>query len=280
MSKLGRLVRYATPEELKIAEDIVREQEQFIVYTNLSRRLEGKTSSLSERKQNPNDTFKRHGLNWMIALAKVELGAMLAGFTSHTKPFQVIPPTRYEIHAYREILLDGLRTHYWALKKDPVIRNYRKTGLPDNQLLAYNRRMNVASQFFFAVQDVGFPQPQLIQLPDIKVIAATLNVHSLTLMFMLSRELGQMETRTISSSVIGASCALRAAQPELQQMGIGSQRVTSAVGTPKLADYLALLDPTMVTIPRRSSQRSTVQANSRSQTLRNRLRNRSRIKRK
>ena len=121
LKRLDRFVKTSSPEEISIANAIVQEEDQFIVYTNLSQHFEGEAS-------------KRHGLDWMIALAKVELGAMLAGFTSHRNPFRAVSPTHYESDAYGNILIDGFQTHFRSLAKDPAVQNYRNAGLPGKPL--------------------------------------------------------------------------------------------------------------------------------------------------
>jgi hypothetical protein len=105
-----------------------------------------------------------------MGLARVELGAMVAGFTGQREPFAVVPPTRIELAAYGELLLDGARTHYWSLANDPVAGMYwsyrarpvtggdRERGRPEideTQAIAYGRRAALAREFVRAVQLLG-----------------------------------------------------------------------------------------------------------------------------
>ncbi len=162
LSILDALANRLSPEELKVLEDIVQERDEFSVYTNISRRLERGAGPLSEPAI-PGDDFNRRGLGWMMALARVELGAMVAGFTDRPKPFAVLPPTRYEYAPFQEMMLDGLRTHYHALQNDPVTGYYwsLRAGRPatleinEMQAIAYSRRVAIALEFAEAIQQMG-----------------------------------------------------------------------------------------------------------------------------
>ena len=153
---LDKFVEEATIAEFEAAEEVIRSQGAFRLDTNLSRKIEG-PSTLSERSPNPRDDFSRHGLEWMLALARVELGAMLAGFTSHAEPFLSLAPTTFKQErvktvpfgtaAYGELLMDGLRAHYWSIVREDLIANYYNTGVPENHLLTYGRRAIIGRQF-------------------------------------------------------------------------------------------------------------------------------------
>jgi hypothetical protein len=151
LRQFDKFVADATSKELEIADEIIREQPQFIVHTNLSSRIE-KPGSLSEQDSKE---VEQHGLAWMMSLARIEVGAMLAGFTSIPKPFGALPPTNLEVEQYRELVTDGLRTHYWALRKDRRVIKYWQSGyesikyaaMTPTGLIAYIRRSGVALQF-------------------------------------------------------------------------------------------------------------------------------------
>ena len=78
--KLAAMAKY---EEMNAIDEIIKSEPEFTIYTNLSRALEQGRSSLGEKPNGPSDDFARKGFRWITALARVELGAMLAGFTEH-----------------------------------------------------------------------------------------------------------------------------------------------------------------------------------------------------
>ncbi|MBW3598372.1 MAG: hypothetical protein KY475_14005 [Planctomycetes bacterium] len=176
LALLDPLLNSVNEAELQVIEQIVKDRDEFAVYTNLSRRLEAAPSSLSElESQGP---VERRGLAWMMALARVELGAMAAGFTEHPRPFAMIAPSQYEAPAYLELLLDGARTHVLALRNDPAAQYYASMrgrsvtvreavygpsgqGTPqtaaanEQRALAYARRVVVADEFIKAAAKFG-----------------------------------------------------------------------------------------------------------------------------
>jgi len=145
LSYLDRLVRTASPEELKVMDAIVREDPQYAIYVNLSRGF--KQAGRSTLSSPPEDDvkFRRHGLAWLIALARVEMGAMLAGFTPSRDPFALVRPAAYDADEYGEIVLDSMRAHVWSIDGDPLVT--RIASMNDVTALGYERRLTVALRF-------------------------------------------------------------------------------------------------------------------------------------
>ena len=73
LANLTKFVDNATPDEVDLAEQIVRERDDLVVYTNVSRRVEKEPGALSEPPQGAADNFERRGLAWLMGLARVEL---------------------------------------------------------------------------------------------------------------------------------------------------------------------------------------------------------------
>lgn len=167
LQNFDRLLNVASAEELAVAEEIIKDRDEFIVHTNLSRRYEDDFARAAKGDR------ARRGLGWIMALARVELGAMRAGFTDERNPFERVRPSRYELPQYAEIMFDSARTHYLALGKDPIAHRYaRWNGAPitpgrsdprtrvlaEQQAIAYARRTVIASQFAHAVEKLGRSQ--------------------------------------------------------------------------------------------------------------------------
>jgi hypothetical protein len=175
LTNLELFIASATPEELELAEQIVGERDDLAVFTNVSRRVEKEPSALSERAEGPADTFERRGLGWLMALARVELGTLIAGFDDHKTPMTASRPTQFELDEYREMVEDSLRTHYWALRADPIVkviqqRRGRTQRLPldETVLIAYYRRVWIALQLartasLLDASGAGSPRQTLLQ---------------------------------------------------------------------------------------------------------------------
>jgi len=183
LAQFDRLLNAISPEELQIVEEIVRSREEFVVYTNVSRPLETEASTLSEVGGRPGDDFRRHGLAWLVALARVELGAMAAGFTDQEDPFALVRPGQFELAAYIELLADGMRSHYWALRADRVARNPRGAGLTDSQAIAYVRRVHLATSFLRAFRDRARASLTPAQLTELRRWERGLEQLNQTLLF-------------------------------------------------------------------------------------------------
>lgn len=155
IQNLDRLIRQLSPAELATVNQMVAERDEFTVFTNLARRWQPEFGPLSEPREQPEDDFARRGLDWVIALARVELGAMLAGFAGNTSPFELLSPSPFELHAYRELILDGARSHYWALNHDPALPMVRKQPPTNPLVLSYSRRALMTQAFLRAAIQLG-----------------------------------------------------------------------------------------------------------------------------
>lgn len=163
-----RLLENCTKEELVIVDEILKSRREFTIYTNLSRTFSNGTSVLDELPTRLGDDFRRQGLAWVMALARVEYGAIMAGFTSTPNPFQEMQPTPFEMQAYLELLADGLRCHYWALVNDSVAQRPRQAGLTPSQAITYVRRVHLTRSFLTSIMNYAKPDLAPAQISELK----------------------------------------------------------------------------------------------------------------
>ena len=168
ISRFDKLVSMSTEEELDAFNGIVESQDELAIFTNLSRRVQRGPSSLVAKKQDPNDNFERRGLAWLMALARVELGATLAGFTDHKRPFLIVAGNGYGQQEYKELLQDGMRMHYWSLADDSGMQRLRNKRVPDRESLAYVRRLTVAQSFLQAAFEIAATKYSAVQLVELR----------------------------------------------------------------------------------------------------------------
>lgn len=167
LQHLDGLARSATATELDAIDTIVKSEPEFTVFTNLARRLEQGRSTLFEQPEQAGDDFSRRGIRWVTALARVELGAMLAGYTEHPNPFAAVAGAGYDAAEFRELILDGAKMHYWSLSGDAEMKRVFDRFAPDSRTLAYIRRLNVGNAFVSAagvVGNFGLDTPQAAEL--------------------------------------------------------------------------------------------------------------------
>jgi hypothetical protein len=150
-----RLLEVCTLGERQGLEESIASDDRLIVHSYLSRKYEkftqGSTLQMQpEKSADPRakDAYERRGLSWVMALAKVELGAMqamrranewkarfepLAGQTEFNfasgfdiywdqipnagrhAVFELAPPNEFDRFAFAEVMLDGIRAEYYAI---------------------------------------------------------------------------------------------------------------------------------------------------------------------
>lgn len=169
---LDSLVRMSSPEEVTVYDELIRERPELAVYTNLSRRCTTGPSSLNEPVA-AGATYEQRGLRWVTALARVELAAMLAAFTSLPKPFENVNAGPFDLEQYRELLLDGARCHYWALRNDPALPAVLRDASLGQPLLCYSRRVGLARSMLAAASQSD--QFALEQYQELKAWHDSLN---------------------------------------------------------------------------------------------------------
>jgi hypothetical protein len=114
----------------------------------------------------------------------------VAGFTDRPRPFAALPPTAHESAAFRLMLLDAVRSHYHALRQDPVAQQYfahrldivqvrdmrqGKSGVNEQQAIAYARRVAIAREFLRAVRELGVSELSASQQAELAQWEAQLN---------------------------------------------------------------------------------------------------------
>ncbi len=153
LDNLDRLVRSASEQELAAIDEIVREHDELTVYSNLSNQLPSGEHSGSP--SSTKSTGARRGLAWVIALARVEFGAILAGFTDHPDPYAFVNPRAYDFRESMELLLDGVLSQYSAMEQDEDFREITSLGGPIKNTLAYSRRVRIVQKMLEGAMKPG-----------------------------------------------------------------------------------------------------------------------------
>lgn len=144
-----QLLAVATPAEQQAIDKMIGDDDRFVIYSNLSRKYDNVDPNTTLRLASPTndpraeEPYERRGLAWVMALARVEVGAMRAGqtgeslsevrradyalrtgkpelLTDFAGPFEKFPPTALERSAFLDILWDGAREHYYQFREVPA----------------------------------------------------------------------------------------------------------------------------------------------------------------
>ena len=171
----------ATKKDLEVVDELVKGRDELKFFVNLSRRHPHERTSLDPEVEVEGET-EAHSLAWVMALARVELGALLAGFSGVQFPFEQSRPSHYERKAFDELLLDSTRAHYyalqndkmssyyWSMRNDTITRNDQRFGRPgvnEVQAIAYSRRVLVLHEFVTAVRRYGDGQLNEAQIAEL-----------------------------------------------------------------------------------------------------------------
>ena len=137
---LQRLVEQSTINEIEVYNEILKDHPEFSFYAGMEIRgtlpPDWKPESASDVAQF-DAHYKKRGLAWMMALAKVELGATLAAYTESKKPFLTFAPTLFDREEFTQILLEDCIEHIKALDKETLFKSVMKMrGVADNETLA------------------------------------------------------------------------------------------------------------------------------------------------
>ena len=144
---LDAFLSTATSEEIAAADKLISARPEFTVYTQLANRF--RQGSDTPFVSTGRAAIPRKGLMWVVALARLEAGAILGTFTTHGSPFEVVGPSQWGKPSYHDLLMDGAQTHVMALANDPNIRMV-EMKLPGTEMLSYIRRLNLARSMLSA----------------------------------------------------------------------------------------------------------------------------------
>jgi hypothetical protein len=205
LQRFDALIKISTPEELQAFDEIVKERAELTVFVNLSRQLRRAPSSLDESPLQAGDNFERRGLPWIMALARVELGSILAAYTYVRRPYEAVAGTRYDMAQYAEFLLDGLRMHYWALANDPDLPRIAQRFVANQESLAYIRRMTLAQAFFDAASRIAASDYAPVQVAELTQWRSTLNKVQGTLLSNMDAFIARQE-RNIEARRLASQC--------------------------------------------------------------------------
>ena len=120
LERFDQLARKTSDDEWAMMDELVQDNPQFTIYIKLYSRLRTAEQSafVSQRKS---DT-ERKGLDWLIALARLEYGAIIAGFTGPEVGFTSPPLDAPDALAFQELLIESALMHSWSLQDDLTAR--------------------------------------------------------------------------------------------------------------------------------------------------------------
>lgn len=225
-----QFVQRASPEELAGANEIISTRDEFAVYSGLSNRLASDGPRLMTVNDPQGTNFERRGLPWVMALARLELGGILATFTTVSRPFDAVKPTLVEREAYAELLLDGAQTHFDAFANDGQARQVAQS-IPGTEMLAYIRRLSVSRHMLNAgVRAAGnrlTPDQQAAAMAQDRLLGNVQGLYTGIVQEYIARsrstQVSSLTVATNRETWLGCSQMIKGAMSELEN-GTASMR--------------------------------------------------------
>jgi hypothetical protein len=159
LDSMNRLVNMSTSEELFVYDQVLNDRPEFAYFNgaNTAFKLQPdlKTANPFDRSRFY-DSFQKKGLAWMMALARIELGATMSMYGNDKTPFESVANSRFDLGPYLEVLTDDVVAHMKSLAQEPgfeeVVRRNRKI---DTWTLAYLRRIKMIRDMLSALSTAG-----------------------------------------------------------------------------------------------------------------------------
>ena len=140
----NQLVEASSPNEIKTYDRIIAAQREMAFYSGIATDygIEKINNLPADEQSLINSTYRRNSLAWLMALAKIEVGATISMYGKSKDPFNAIGigKTNFGKSEYAEIISDDLATHLKAVAGDPGFQNAMNVQKPNSDTLAYLRR--------------------------------------------------------------------------------------------------------------------------------------------
>lgn len=162
LSLLEPLIASSIPEQIEVYNRFLEDRPEFTFYNGASllddRALAGMDLKKDAVRVRFDDEFKKKGLAWMMALAKVELGATASAYGQTKTPFALYPATQFDLVPFLEVMFDDIATHIKALGSDQDFKQVLKSHrIADTWTVAYLRRVKLIRDMIQVLKGTGDP---------------------------------------------------------------------------------------------------------------------------
>lgn len=154
LDHLDKLVGMCGEKDIVAIDQILADRGEFDLFVAMPEGFrQGSTAAEAEERGDD----RQNGLAWVIALARVEFGAMVTGFTAHPDPYQWVQPDTLAFAETMQLLLEGVEGHFRALRDTSKTDAQVKKIYGDDQVkskLAKARRVRIARVMLHALGKV------------------------------------------------------------------------------------------------------------------------------
>lgn len=154
-----KLISISTPEDLQAYDLVLINRPEFTYFNGANVALGNKPNLRQANSTQRNqfyDTFRKKGLAWMMALAKVELSATASMYGDAKKPFQAIATSQFDTLPYLTVLADDVAAHMRSLSQEQGFHKVTRSGRKiDTWTLAYLRRLKLIRDMIETLGDAN-----------------------------------------------------------------------------------------------------------------------------
>jgi len=147
--EFDQLVEISSADEIDAFNQIILEQEEYAFFSgsdldpHRERVSDSKVDQLSNSRKR---TTKKQSLQWMLALARVEVGASVAMYGHAGNGFELLRPGEFGFEEYSQLVATDAIAHTKALSTDSVFNQRVQKGKKvDSDTVAYLRRLKVVN---------------------------------------------------------------------------------------------------------------------------------------
>ena len=149
LEHLDAFVAEQTAEELQSLDHWIQLRDELALYTSL---VPASLSPLRGAERNAaSQPTEQRGLDWVMALARLEFAAMIATFTQVPQPFAAVRPSPYELPRYGQLVSEAFNEHFVALRQDEQLRRLARGEGTPTDLLRYGRRLVLTKALWHAL---------------------------------------------------------------------------------------------------------------------------------
>lgn len=153
IENFNRLAAKSSKREIEVYDSLIASQKELAFYSGLATDygLQSVDTIPESDRGLVESAYQRKSLAWLLALARVEIGATISMYGDSDDPFSQIGMSKFGIREYQEILLDDLSAHLKALETDKAFQNAVNDRKLGDDTMAYLRRARLINDLLAKV---------------------------------------------------------------------------------------------------------------------------------
>ncbi len=161
LDSFTRLLRISSEADIEVYDSFLASRPEFTFFNGANTAFSKKPNLQAANpfaRQQFYDTFQQKGLAWMMALARIELGATMSLYGDAEKPFESIAGSAnaFGLQPYLNVLADDVVAHMKSLSEEIDFENVVKRNRKiDTWTMAYLRRLKLIRDMLSTISRAG-----------------------------------------------------------------------------------------------------------------------------